>query len=98
LFSGFNRIIHVAKGTGKLKMKNRMVIFRQRSKQVKQVMIHRLAIYRLKQEVRKQRKRRAVTRNKEEEEEHNPSHRKYAKKYNCTQSSRTKVTTGEYVR
>jgi hypothetical protein len=33
----------------------------------------------LKQEVNNQRKHRAVTRNKEEEEEHNPSHRKICK-------------------
>jgi hypothetical protein len=60
-----------------------MYIF-QHSKQVKHVMINRLAIYRLKQEVNNQRKHRAVTRNKEEEEEeeeekHNPSHRKIRK-------------------
>jgi hypothetical protein len=42
-------------------------------------MIHRLAIYGLKQEVNNQRKHRAATRNKEEEEEHNPSHRKICK-------------------
>jgi hypothetical protein len=54
-----------------------MYIF-QRSKQVKQVMIHRLAIYRLKQQVNNQQKHRAVKRNNEEEE-HNPSHRKICK-------------------
>jgi hypothetical protein len=48
-----------------------MYIF-QSSKQVEQVMIHRLAIYVLKQEVNNQRKHRALTGNKKEEV-HNPS-------------------------
>jgi hypothetical protein len=42
-------------------------------------MIDKLAIYRLKQEVNNQRKHRAITGNKEEEKEHNPSHRKICK-------------------
>jgi hypothetical protein len=68
-----------------------MYIF-QRYKQVEQVMIHRLVIYRLKQDVNNQRKHREQRRRRAQ----SLSYEKYAKKNNCTQSTRTKVTTGEY--